>query len=92
MGYLDILGEQLLDPFRIALIVGLLITANNTAAQVGRSVPLVLGMVFVAVLIPTAFGSPHGMASAIGVGIVANLLILAVLSAALRLFRRVRPD
>ncbi|MCO5066115.1 MAG: hypothetical protein M9924_17110 [Rhizobiaceae bacterium] len=91
MNFLGILGEQLTDPFRIALMIGLLITANNTAAQMGRAVPLVLGIVFVAVLIPTAFGSePHGMAISVGLGIVANFLIFAVCWAVMGVMRGVR--
>lgn len=79
MGFFNLLGEQLADPFRIALIIGLLITSNNTASQIGRSIPLVLGILFVAVLIPTTFGSgEHSMMAVVGVGIVTNFLIFAV--------------
>jgi len=79
MGFFNLLGEQLADPFRIALIIGLLITSNNTAPQIGRSIPLVLGVIFVAVLIPTAFGpGAHSLTAFVSVGIIANFLIFAV--------------
>ena len=57
MGFDNILLAQLLDPFRIGLIVVLVITAARTSANVGNWVPLVLGIVFVAVLIPMTLGS-----------------------------------
>ncbi len=92
MDYLNILGSQLVDPFRIALMIGLLITSNNTAAQVGRAIPLALGIIFVAVLIPTSFGAgPHGMVTSVAVGIVANVIIFAVCWVVMGLVRRVRP-
>lgn len=89
MNLMTILGEQLVDPFRIALMIGLLITANNTAAQTGRIIPLVLGVVFVAVLIPSAFGATeHSLAASIGVGIVANAIIFAVCWLAMNAIQR----
>ena len=57
MGFDDILLAQLLDPFRIGLIVVLVITAARTSATVGNWAPLALGVVFVAVLIPMTLGS-----------------------------------
>ncbi|MGC4025932.1 MAG: hypothetical protein QM744_12745 [Mesorhizobium sp.] len=90
MSFFNLLGEQLADPFRIALIIGLLITANNTAPQIGRSIPLVLGVIFVAVLIPTAFGTgEHGLAPSVAVGIVANFLLFAVCWLIFSLIKRV---
>lgn len=78
----DILLAQLADPFRIGLLVFLLLTTLRTAHHTGRLVPLALGAAFVAVLIPTTFGNPElTMISQIGIGLVANVLILAVLYA-----------
>ncbi|RFC67326.1 MULTISPECIES: hypothetical protein [Mesorhizobium] len=90
MDFFNLLGGQLADPFRIALIIGLLITSNNTAPQIGRSIPLVLGVVFVAILIPTAFGTgEHGMVPVVAVGILANLLIFAACWLVLSIIKRV---
>jgi hypothetical protein len=90
MDFLGILGGQLVDPFRIGLMIGLLITANNTAAQLGRTIPLALGIVFVAVLIPTAFGAePHGLVPSVAIGIVANLLIFAACQVVMGVAQRV---
>ena len=78
----EILLSQLADPFRVGLLVFLLLTTLRTAHHTGRLVPLALGAVFVAVLIPTTFGNPElAIAAQIGIGIVANVLILAVLYA-----------
>lgn len=76
----DLFSAQLLDPFRIGLLAMLIATTWRTSAHTGRAVPLLLGAVFVAVLIPTALG--HGafaLWQAIAAGLLANVLILAVL-------------
>lgn len=89
MDFIGLLGEQIADPFRIALMIGLMITANNTAAQVGRAIPLVLGVLFVAVLIPTAFGTgEHGLVASVATGVVANI-IFAVCWLVMSVVRRV---
>lgn len=75
---------QLVDPFRIGLLVALLFTAANTQATLNRWIPIALGLVFVAVLIPTTIGSGAGadIFPRILVGLFSNLTILAVLLAA----------
>lgn len=84
MSFVDIYLAQLADPFRVGLLVALLFTAANTEAALNRWIPIALGLVFVAVLIPTAIGNVAGanLALAILVGLVSNLTILAVLFAA----------
>ncbi len=43
---------QLSDPFRIALSIGLVLTMLRTEGVSGRWIPLLAGVVFIAVLIP----------------------------------------
>jgi hypothetical protein len=76
MDVVDIFLAQLADPFRIGLVVMLLITAARTEASVGMIVPLALGTVFVAILIPVTFGEGD-MAGQIAVGLATNAIILA---------------
>lgn len=89
MPYLDIYLAQLLDPFRIGLLVALVLTAANTAQALNRWIPIALGIVFVAVLIPYSLGSAqdHSAASVL-VGLFSNATILALLFAAKALYSR----
>lgn len=95
MAVADMLIAQLTDPFRIGLVVMLLVTAARTSGAVGNWIPLALGAVFVAVLIPITLGSEQGdRAVQIGVGIVSNAIILAVALAAKAAFdamKRTKP-
>ncbi len=87
----DLLVAQLLDPFRIGLILFLLLTTLRNQGATGRAIPLALGVVFVAVLIPTTFVSaaaPYWVQ--IAVGIVANLVWLGAMWLAYGLFLRFR--
>ena len=87
---IDILIQQLLDPFRIGLLAALVITTIQTSAHTGRTIPLLVGAVFVAVLIPTTMGTDAGNRTvSIGVGLVANAIILAVILGLVALWRRV---
>ncbi|PWK75550.1 hypothetical protein [Aminobacter sp. AP02] len=90
MPYLDIYLAQLIDPFRIGLLVALILTAANTAQALNRWIPIVLGIIFVAVLIPFSLGSADGQSTttAVVVGLASNATILAVLLAAKALYSR----
>jgi len=89
LGLLDIYFAQLIDPFRIGLIVALVVTAANTSGSLNRLIPLALGVVFVAVLIPNAFSATSdSMMTAVGVGLFSNLTILAVVLGVEALYRR----
>lgn len=90
MLYLDIYLAQLIDPFRIGLLIALVLTAANTAQTLNRWIPIALGIVFVAVLIPFSLGSAdgHSTATAVIVGFASNATILAVLLAAKALYSR----
>lgn len=76
---LDLLTSQLMDPFRIGLLIAMVYTARNTAAQVGQLIPVLLGIVFVAVLIPMTLGSATAdRTTRIAVGLLSNAIIVAV--------------
>jgi hypothetical protein len=80
MDYTTLLMSQLTDVFRIGLLTAMIYTTENTKAQTGVVVPLLAGIVFVAVIIPLtmpAAGVP--MLQAIVVGLLANASLTAVL-------------
>jgi hypothetical protein len=88
---IDLVISQLTDPFRIGLIVALVVTMFRTQAATGQVVPLALGVVFVAVILPST-NPPTDVAltNAIGAGLVSNVIILAIVLALAVLFRRLR--
>lgn len=90
MPYLDIYLAQLTDPFRIGLLIALVLTAANTAQALNRWIPIALGIVFVAVLIPFSIGANATVdaTTSVLVGLVTNATILAVLLAAKALYSR----
>jgi hypothetical protein len=75
-----LLQSQLTDVFRIGLIIALIFTAMRTRPVMGLTIPLLAGVVFVAVIIPATMqvGSSLPMLMRVGVGIVANLIILGI--------------
>lgn len=86
----DQMIAQFMDPFRIGLLVALVLTAYNTAGTVGLAVPLALGCVFVAVIIPVAM-QPQGDATMLMViltGLVVNVVIVGIILAARALWMR----
>lgn len=86
----DLLLSQLADVFRIGLIVALVLTMRRTAAVTGRLVPLAAGVVFVAVIIPATQPGGVPLWQAVATGVVANLVILAVVLAVWELVGRLR--
>lgn len=92
MPYLDILTAQLTDIFRIGLLLALVYTAWRNRAATGWALPLLAGLVFVAVIIPSTMQSQSSepLWLLVGVGIVANLILLAVVMAVLALVQRFR--
>ena len=92
MDVINILVEQLADPFRIVLLVALLFTAANTSGVLNRWLPIALGLVFVAVLIPTALASDGAepVGALIGVGLVSNAIIIGLMLFAEAVFERLR--
>ena len=81
---------QLEGPFRIALIIGLVVTMVRTRAQTGTVVPLAAGVLFVAVIIPSTLGTrlaePFWLQ--VGAGLISNLVILGVVLGGYEAFRR----
>ena len=79
----DLALSQFMDPFRIALLIGLVITMQRTAAVTGKIIPLLAGIAFVAVIIPSTItkGLAADYLTQIGVGVVTNAVILAVILA-----------
>ena len=76
--FLSLVTAALADPFRIVLLVGLVLTQRRTKAQTGVLIPLALGVLFVAALLPMTmgFGAEAGQVMAIGAGVVANVILL----------------
>jgi uncharacterized membrane protein YeaQ/YmgE (transglycosylase-associated protein family) len=88
----DLLISQLTDVFRIGLIIGLLATAYRTRANTGMVMPLVLGVVFIALMIPMtmAANGAEPLWRLASVGLVANLILLGLAALAWTLIRRLR--
>ncbi|NEY90856.1 hypothetical protein [Tabrizicola oligotrophica] len=82
----DLIASALTDPFRVILLVGLVVTQRRTAALTGTILPLVAGILFVAVVIPLTmgFGAEAGMVKAVGAGLVANTIWLVPIIAIVR--------
>jgi hypothetical protein len=87
----DLIKMQLMDPLRIGLIVGLVITMIRTRAATGTMLPLAAGVVFVAVILPVT-NAPVGvsLAQAVLAGIVSNVVILGIVLALAQVIRRLR--
>lgn len=87
----DLIQTQLLDPLRIGLIVGLVITMYRTRAATGTILPLALGVGFVAVILPMTNPKPEVMfLDAVLAGIASNLVILAIVLGLSLIIRRLR--
>jgi cobalamin biosynthesis protein CobD/CbiB len=77
----DLAISQFMDPFRIALLIGLVVTMQRTMAVTGKLVPLLAGVAFVAVIIPSTVtqGLAASFITQFGVGLVTNSVLLAVI-------------
>jgi hypothetical protein len=88
---IELVQSQLLDPFRIGLIVALVFTMLRTRAATGTLLPLALGVVFVAVILPSTRGTGTvGLIQAVLAGLVSNAIILGIVMALAVFFRRLR--
>ena len=75
---IDLVFSQLSDVFRIGLIIALVVTMLRTSSVTGRVLPLVAGVVFVAVIVPSTFsGGTESLSQEIAAGLISNLIILA---------------
>lgn len=92
MDVIHLIVVQLADPFRIGLLVALLFIAANNSGILNRSLPIGLGLIFVAVLIPTAMASEEvePVTAQIGVGLVSNAIVVSILLFAEALFEKIR--
>lgn len=71
-----LLVEQFTDIFRLGLLAGLIYTTERTRQQTGILLPLVAGVIFVAVIIPSTMpkaGVP--LWEAVGAGLIVNGII-----------------
>lgn len=88
---IDLVFSQLTDLFRIGLIIALVITMHRTAAVTGRVIPLVLGVVFVAVMLPATMPSGSArLVDAVLAGLLSNSVILVHVLAVSLLIARLR--
>ena len=88
---IDLVLAQLTDLFRIGLIIALVVTMRRTAAVTGRVFPLVLGVIFVAAMLPLTMPVASAcLTGAILAGLVSNTIILAVVLVAAGLIARLR--
>lgn len=80
MDYYSLFTSQITDIFRIGLLAGLIYTIERTRSQTGVVIPILAGLVFVAVIIPSTMPvAGADMWAAIATGVVANAVIFAVL-------------
>jgi hypothetical protein len=92
MDIAPLLLEQVTDVFRLGLLAGLVYTTERTRQQTGVLLPLLAGIVFVAVIIPTTMpkaGVPFWLATATGLAV--NAAVIAVFWAAWQAYSRSRP-
>ena len=89
----DILLAQLFDPFRLGLIVALVVTMLRTEAVTGRWLPLALGVAFVAVIIPitTQGGTAEPLWLFVAIGVLANIALLALVMLIRHFVLRIMP-
>lgn len=88
----QIILTQLVDPFRIALLAGLVLTMMRTRAATGILLPLAAGVVFVAAIIPSTVGATgtEPFWRVFATGIVSNMVILGIILGIWEAVRRVR--
>jgi hypothetical protein len=80
MDHTTLLFAQLMDVFRIGLIAGLIYTMERTRQQTGVIVPLLAGIVFIAVILATTMPVPDvPVWRSIVSGLAANAITVAVL-------------
>jgi hypothetical protein len=74
-----LLLQQFTDVFRLGLLVGLIYTTVRTRQQTGVLVPLLAGVIFVAVIIPSTMPvSGVSYLQAVTTGIFVNAVVVAV--------------
>jgi uncharacterized membrane protein HdeD (DUF308 family) len=88
----ELFAANLIDPFRIILLAALIATMLRTRANTGTWLPLALGALFVAVLIPLTLQPAQSLPlwQVVAVGFLANVVLLAVGMALWTAFQRMR--
>lgn len=80
MDYTTLFTSQLTDVFRIGLLTALIYTTENTRAQTGVIIPLLAGIVFVAVILPMTMPvTGASMTQVVISGLLANVCLTAVI-------------
>ena len=87
---LQILQAQLTDPFRIVMLIALVMVWDRNRGPEGGILPLVAGYVFVAVLLPSTLGAPGQLVPGILAGLISNLIILLFLLGLWLIWQRMR--
>jgi hypothetical protein len=90
MTLFDLATAQASDPFRIVLMGGLVWTTLRQRAATGLVLPLALGVVFFAVLLPVVMGRADGVSliAAVASGVVVHAAWVAVLFGAWTIWSR----
>ncbi|WP_151718554.1 hypothetical protein [Gemmobacter serpentinus] len=88
----DILFGQLTDVFRIGLVIGLVYTMQRQRAATGALIPLLAGIVFIAVILPVTRQGQSGlpMATEIGLGLVSTAILTGIVLGVWTLYLRLR--
>jgi uncharacterized membrane protein (GlpM family) len=86
----ELLLSQLTDVFRIGLVIALVATALRNRAVTGMAIPLAAGILFIAVIIPATLPGTEPMMRAVGVGMMANLILVALAVAVWQIVGRLR--
>lgn len=74
-----LLVEQFTDIFRLGLLAGLVYTTDRTRQQTGVLLPLVAGVIFVAIIIPSTMPKPGvSLWQAAGTGLIVNAVVTAL--------------
>jgi len=77
MGLVDLFLAQLVDPFRIGIVIALMFTMMRTQGATGTWLPLIAGVAFISVLIPTTLAAGKGdLITAILVGLVSTSVLV----------------
>ena len=91
MSFVDILLSQLVDPFRIGLLVAMLFTTARNVLATGIVIPVLSGIIFVAVILPLTIQTGADAGLRMAIGLVSNTVIVAVLWGLKALWDRFRP-
>lgn len=93
----EIIAQQLLDPFRAGLIFFLVLTAHRTRATMGLRTPLILGVIFVAAMLPLTTGGSMveqagGVLPAMAYGLITNTILLGIVLLGWAIWERMRRN